>query len=444
MSDRDSRGRGFGRPSIPARSSSLSAPTSRNNSRSTSLTSESLRRHTEAMNSAGQKQNDDTPTAPLPSPRIILSTEIYPESSTRQPLHHNAEDVERLRAPSLHFTQSSVVSSSPGPVEISEATAMPLFPHNNQSLLLIDPHMQPESRAVEALRGRLLTVPQNVKTPEQSTIMVNVESPLRNPRTPPKPPAFKVIPPSPMEELDRQLGKVEREQAGSSRISRGLGSVRRALSTRRRSEVGPTLSRSFSTRSVRSRRAAKETDSELHPFWRPRGFWDDFDDSGDERPGEEGDPGSRRRLDQEDTFVSNSLGLPQKRVIFSGPLALARRISNSRRSRRGVRRQPSQGNLQRAKGPGPGIGRPRSPYQRRVRIAPGFGFTFHLVTFRKLQQRIRLARRVREQARWDARRERLKQSIGEKTVADPHSVGPFNQGMPLAQPMASMTDQYTT
>ncbi|KAL1965861.1 hypothetical protein VTN77DRAFT_4994 [Rasamsonia byssochlamydoides] len=397
ISDKDSRGRGFVRPPVPPRSSSLSAPTSRNNSRTTSLTSESLRRHTEEMN---MKQPPSDPNA---SPRIILPEDRRGSETLERRSLHQDDDAERLRAPSQHFTQASVVSSSPGPVEISEATAVTFFPHNNESLLLIDPNQQPESRAVQALRGRPLDAPLDTQTPEQSPTPVNADSPLRNPRPPPKPPAFKVIPPTPMDEVDRQLsGEEEEEHERSGRFARRLSSVRRALSARR-SE--PSTSWSASTRAARNHTAGKDIDSRLHPFWRPRGFWDDFGDSDDERV--EGHAEWDRK-DEDDVFVSNSLGLPQKRVIFGGPLALARRISTKRSHR------SSQG-----RGLGFGIMRPRSPLQRRVRFASRFGM--HM-TLRELQQRLRRARQLRQEEKWEARREKLKQSIGERTLIDPYSV----------------------
>ncbi|KAL1983390.1 hypothetical protein VTN96DRAFT_10372 [Rasamsonia emersonii] len=419
-SDINSRGRGFFRPPVPPRSSSLSAPTSRNNSRSASLTSESLRIHTEAMM---QKQHNEPPSDPNASPRIVLFEDRRgSEALERQ--SHQEDDAERLRAPSLHFTQASVVSSSPGPVEINEATAVTFFPHNNESVLLIDPKQQPESRAVQALRGRPLDAPVDAETPKQSPTPATVDSPLKNPRPPPDPPAFKVTPPTPMDEADCQLGA--EEQARSSRLSRRLGSVRRALSARRQSAWS-------ASRAATNRTAGKDMDSRLHPFWRPRGFWDDFksDDEGDgperEGEGEQKDDRKDDRKDgqqednrQEDEFVSNSLGLPQKRVIFSGPISLARRMSKRSRGHRS-----SQGNVGRSLSCG--IMRPLSPYQRRVRFASRWGMHVPLTTLRNLQRRVRRARQLRQEEKWEARRAKLKQSIGEKTPIDPFSVvGPYD------------------
>lgn len=432
-SERESRGRGVSRPPIPARSSSLSAPTSRNNSRTTSLTSDSLRRHTEQMQLAFEVPPHDKPSDVLPSPRIVLDEGSDPangDTSVSAFPQRSLDDMERLHAPSLHFTQSSVVSYSPGPIEVNEATMVTYFPHNNDSLLVINSYMQPESRAVKALRGQDLSEPV-LRTPEQSTVALDVESPLRNPRTPPKPPTQKAILPDP---VDNSQARTELSRQGSNRLSRGFGSVKRALSARRNSDgVRPQpLTRSLSTRSVKSRRAVKAKDSQLYSFWRPRGFWDDFDSSpsGEHSPGTSNEPNEySTTTDREDTYVSNSLGLPQKRVIFSGPLVLARRISKSRKARRQqVRRQQlSHSDLNLAMG----IVRPHSPYQRQtVKYRLQRGVLFPVRSLRNIRRRVKEARQQRARAALEARRERLKQSIGPKKITDPYAVGPFNHGVP--------------
>jgi hypothetical protein len=429
----ESRGRGVDRPPIPPRSSSLSAPTSRTNSRTASLTSESLRQHTEAMNFAVKlPEKDSVP----PSPRIVLPDEPKGTKNPElAPPPHHADDAERLRAPSLHFTQSSVVSSSPGPIEIREATMVSFFPHNNESLLLINPYIQPESRAVAALRGWALNQPASARTPEQSTAAVNTDSPLRNPRTPPKPPAPAAILPTPMDEVDQQIGYPSGDQQRNNRFSRGFGSVRRALSARRHSDTSSTpLFRSLSIRSARSRRAAKTADNEPHPFWQPRGFWDDFDDSGNENLATAYPARQISNPPDEDTFVSNSLGLPQKRVIFSGPAALARRISNSRRTRR--RRLPLSQQRNQSNNSkfdlAMGIARTGSPYQQHaVRLRSRLRMFMPLTVYRDFQQRVRHTRQLRAKARLEARREKLKKSIGPKSLANPYSIGAFSNGTPF-------------
>jgi hypothetical protein len=442
------------RPPIPARSSSLSAPTSRNNSRATSLTSESLRRHTEAMELAIEVPKNNENSALLPSPRIVLpdgsdsrNTEaLVPASPQRF-----KDDIELLHAPSLHFTQSSVVSSSPGPVEIREATMVTYFPHNNESLLVINSYMQQESQVVQALHGQNFNGPVAVWTPQQSTAAIDIESPLRNPRTPPVPPTQKAVFPVPGNyttvTANGHAGNPDLSRQGSNRsnrLSRGFGSVKRALSARRNSDSTrqQPVTRSLSTRSAKNRRDEKARDSQLYSFWRPRGFWDDFDSS----PANEGGPATPaiqngRPKNDEDEFVSNSLGLPQKRVIFSGPLVLARRLSKrskkwSRRRRHGA----SHSDLNLAMGMG--IVRPHSPYQRRTaKFRLQRGVLFPVRVLRSARLRAKETRQRRASAKLEARREKLKQSIGAKTLTDPYSVGPFSHGAPYEESHATAGDR---
>lgn len=432
----ENRGRAVNGPVIPARSSSLSAPTSRNNSRATSLTSESLRRHTEAMQLAMSNQRGNNPTTGvLPSPRIVLpDSSDSRDAESLMPAPHIQDDMELLHAPSLHFTQPSVVSSSPGPVEIREATMVTYFPHNNESLLVINSYMQPELSTVKALHGHTLAEPVAVWTPQQSMAVIDVESPLRNPRTPPVPPVQRVVPQDPADQVIDNSARPELSRQGSSRISRGFGSVRRALSARRNSDIArqQPLSRSLSTRSANNRRAEKARDSQLYSFWRPRGFWDDFDSS----PGNGASPPiqSGQQKPAQDEYVSNSLGLSQKRVIFSGPLVLARRISKSRKARRrnAERRhhQYSQSDLNLAMG----MVRPHSPYQRRtIKFRVQKGILFPVRMYRNARRRAKESRQLRASAKLEARREKLKQSIGAKTLTDPYSVGPFNHGAPYEE-----------
>jgi hypothetical protein len=393
-----------------------------------------LRRHTEQMQLAFEIPPHNKPSDVLPSPRIVLHEGSDPANADTPVSafpQRNVEDMERLHAPSLHFTQSSVVSSSPGPIEINEATMVTYFPHNNESLLVINSYMQPESRAVKALRGQDLSDPVAVRTPEQSTAALDVESPLRNPRTPPVPPKQNTVLP---EHVDSRQPRTELNRQGSNRLSRGFGSVKRALSARRNSDgVRPQpLTRSLSVRSAKSRRAEKARDSQLYSFWRPRGFWDDFDSSPSNERGPvtpNGQIGYPTTTDREDTYVSNSLGLPQKRVIFSGPLVLARRISNSRKARRqqARRQQFSHSDLNLAMG----IVRPHSPYQRQtVKYRLQRGVLFPVRSFRNIKRRVKESRQQRARAALEARRERLKQSIGPKKITDPYAVGPFNHGVP--------------
>jgi len=114
-------------------------------------------------------------------------------------------------------------------------------------------------------------------------------SPLKNPRKPPEPPVIKFIPPTPAAELERQFVPGPPKRSDSHPQHR-LSFKQRA---RRYSNnfISPFLARASSIRGRHisdppaDHRQAKihtvndEEDGSLHPFWRPRGFWDGFEDS---------------------------------------------------------------------------------------------------------------------------------------------------------------------
>lgn len=399
----DKRGRGFAPPVIPPRSSSLSAPTSRDNSRATSLTSESLRQHTLAMDLEHQKRQ-------VKQPVFEASGQAAPGSNGQRisvspnpnPIVAGLDDMAHLRPPSLPFTQGSFQSSSPGPVEISEATAVSLFPHKNTSLLVVEQQMQPESRAVQTGYYRQLDNPQ---TPEMSHAdPVNTDSPLTNPRAPPKPPVCKVTPP--MDEVGHQHGTNGGAQENNVGFGRGrFGSVRRAWNGRPRSESLSSFTRSFSLRKAKNRKAGKDIDGRLHPLWRPRGFWDGFDSEEEEASPEVNDTGVCRNPE-------NSLGISQERIIFEGPPSLHRRSPELRRLVDGMSRNAPRRYLMTGGRLKRGMLRARSSLNlRRLRTASQYGLRYRIVALRNLRKRMRCRLQQRGKAKREERRERMKRSI---------------------------------
>ncbi|CEJ55870.1 hypothetical protein PMG11_02101 [Penicillium brasilianum] len=401
--DKDSRGRIVGRPVVPPRSSSLSAPTSRNNSRATSLTSESLRSHTLAMDLEIQKRRDQQPVSP---PRHnILGPNGYGKTLLEPPnlpdiMVSSTDDMATLRPPSLPYTQWSIPSSSPGPIEIREATAVSLFPHNNRSLLLVDQRVPQDQRGFGMLNRGLPAREANPRTPDNPIPIgeIFVESPLKNPRPPPKPPVSKPLPPLPTHDMTAD--------ATTGGLVRRWTSVRRTWSARPRSDSFNTITRSLSMRSAKNRKAGIEMDSRLHPFWRPRGFWDDV-------PGSPKKEKSAIHTPAEPGFVSNSLGLPQQRLIFEGPPALNRRSPEMKRFFNGLSSSAhyhvSRGSLV----DNGGILRTGSPlYQNRYRTLSRWGMRWRSLSLRSVRAQIRRVRQRREERKRAARRETLKQSIG--------------------------------
>ncbi|KAJ5601447.1 hypothetical protein N7510_010981 [Penicillium lagena] len=398
----DARGRHFSRPIIPPRSSSLSAPTSQNNSRATSLTSASLRSHTLAMDLEMEKQRQlQQPVSPPRNNILGVKAPGLLEPPNLQAVIISSDDL--LQPPSLPFTPSSVPSSSPGPIEIQEATAISLFAHNNHSLLLVDPRGQAQPRG---LPGLGLQPTRRNTTPDrliQGT--AHVESPLRNPRPPPQPPIGKPLPPLPPQ------GQ-EASQNSDGLLGRRWNSVRQTLGNNRpRSDSFNTLTRSFSMKSAKNRKSGMEIDSKLHPFWRPRGFWENVPGS----PKKEDSSGQRNAPNpDEGRIINNSLGLPQYRVVIEGPPSLARRSPEMRQLLDGMsstlqlHHNASRGSLADRK-----ILRTGSPlYQHRYRALSRWGLRLRAMSLRNVRSRLRRVRQRREERKRAARRDTLKQSIG--------------------------------
>ncbi|KAJ5163219.1 uncharacterized protein N7500_005049 [Penicillium coprophilum] len=389
------RSRPTDRPVIPPRSSSLSAPTSRNNSRAASLTSDSLRSHDLAMDLEVHKSRENQPVSP-PRHNVLASPDRHGllEAPNMHTLFAGSDDMATLRPPSLPFTQGSIPSSSPGPIEIQEATAVSLFAHNNRSLLLVDPRVQASSRDPFHAFGISYDLPQPPRTPNNAPQIAtfNADSPLKNPRTPPKPPSARPLPSIPLHEA----------QDDNKGLGRRWSSVRRTWSARPRSDSFNNIARSFSMKSAKNRTAGMEMDSRLYPFWRPRGFWEDVPES----PEKEISP-TRQSLPRPDEslIVNNSLGLPQRRIIFDGPPALARRSPEMRRLFNGM---TSNGSLV-----DPGMFRTGSPLNPgRFRSLSRWGLRLQSMSWRNVRNRLRRVRQRRDERKRAVRREALKQSIG--------------------------------
>lgn len=392
------RSRPMDRPVIPARSSSLSAPTSRNNSRATSLTSDSLRNHNLAMDLELNKRREHQPISP-PRQNVLASPERQsPPLVPHIPgLFAGSEDMDLLQPPAMPFNCGSIPSTSPGPIEIQEATAVSLFAHNNHSLLLVDPRVQAPNRPLQALGISHLNV--NTRTPDNAAHRetIFVDSPLKNPRPPPEPPVRKPLPPLPLQ--DAGPPDVNDEPNG---ITRRWSSVRRSLSARPRSDSFNTLTRSFSMKSAKNRTTGKEMDSRLYPFWRPRPFWENVPCSPEKQPS----PTRQLPLGpNEPLVVNNTLGLPQRRIILDGPPAFARRSPELRRLFNGM---TSNGSLV-----DQGIFRTGSPlHPARFQALSRWGLRLQPVSWHKMRNRVQRMRQRRDERKRAVRREALKQSIG--------------------------------
>ncbi|EAQ92392.1 hypothetical protein CHGG_00627 [Chaetomium globosum CBS 148.51] len=339
-------------PVIPTRSSSLSAPTSRNVSRTGSLTAESLKTHNvfqaqqahHALQNASREldklQNQPPPTSSdtLRNGRGTDLPSATGKSESREPTvpvgrtprekqsRSGGSSVQTLRDShgtqresgadrdedpfygtrlSVQNTPLSVASADTAPTsqaEVSEAMAVNIYPHQSKSVVLVDHSAKPsESSSLEQYKGPGLDIPV-VKmtdvnggvpvTPPQQFSVDDVDSPLRNPRAPPQPPAINFIPATPSgltptTEKQTQLGNYYEMTA--EKPKRSLSLLKRALTRRTTSDYGPSparpvglLTRTFSlSRNIRRRDerprlkrrstgdSGPQDETRLHPHWRP-------------------------------------------------------------------------------------------------------------------------------------------------------------------------------
>jgi hypothetical protein len=276
----------------------------------------------------------------------------FDRSTIRTEEHGSARHLFASTTPFSQFSDT--------PIEVSEATAVSIYPHNNHSLLVVQQgssrvgSMTPEPRQLldvpyptnhdddvrstptppfvdaseehseedeqqgqPTLTFEPSTPPMQIDLPQPG----GVDSPLENPRPPPEPPQIITIPPTPMEELEKQLAPAPPgpPKRSDSHPQRRLSLVQRAGQRARRysDNLLPTLiSRAtngrgrYASDSHRHPQApsvnSADENGALHPFWRPRGFWDGFEDDSESESEDELHPGG-------DTSDIETLPDPPKR-----------------------------------------------------------------------------------------------------------------------------------
>jgi hypothetical protein len=341
-----------------------------------------------------------------------------------------------------HLTPFSQTSDTHDPLEVSEATAINIYPHNNNSLLVVQQVGRPTLKELAdgadpmLITGELPGFSLQPATPPQlfAAEIPNVDSPLRNPRKPPQVPlqlpAIRVLPATPAEELESPLDEVEvqpkpltRSLSLKQRAQRYSNTVVRPIIARTSS-----LRRSYYSRPRSPYRQYEPSQqaTNLHPFWQPRGFWDEFSDSdSDFGEPEEGaarlppggdtsdvpDPpkGLSRMLSgfrgSGGFLIGNSLGVERhgsnnRRHHISLPTGLGRSRSGRvvrKTSESTLRSMDSLRNLRRAAG------------ERKVWQALGLQFHYLGINGMKLHMR---------EKRAEKRRERLRKSIGPMFVVE--------------------------
>jgi hypothetical protein len=329
----------------------------------------------------------------------------------------------RLSAQATPFSEASYQSSSfPGPeLEVSQATAVSIFPHQNKSLLVVQQQAKPYSASLPNSVGKqgpsvLLNgvTTKDPKTPPMVTSALvkrtQVDSPLRNPRSPPKPPAFKIIPPTPANEEEKHIGTDQVSLPGRGMTGNVFSLVRRSLSNRTRSDFINSFTRRRNVDGSSSARHAASPhhpyvgdlpeDSKLHPFWRPRGFWDDLSD------------------DEDDDYPEESMLIARPLVSRSNSWKRTFAIIPIQDNHTRVIRKTSSGHMRVVKR----SVHKRRESERRLHTIPGLGVQIEYVGWKGIQDKVREKRMMRSERKKEKKREGLRKSIGAPILVEQNSV----------------------
>lgn len=310
--------------------------------------------------------------------------------------------------------------------DLCEARGVEIFPHNNDSLLLVHGNEHHNEVVVEepAVSGARRPMFQAFLEPPDSPQSdpgrptISVESPLTNPRAAPEPPKLVFIPPTPVDELDKQVG--DPDAAVSSPDIRQPLRQRSSLTEKVRrysaSLVQPVpFGRSNSVRRQplqRPQTSPEYRSTHLNPFWQPRDFWSEYSSSDDEEgyPADDRLPPGGDTSDVKEKRISffprsMSVRLPgfrgRGRFLQGNSLGIDRHGTNVRRHY--VTKRTSEEMLQRM------VERRR----RRTFTLPFTGGTrVEYVGLAALGARVRDARMKRQERAAEKRRQALREQIG--------------------------------
>ena len=241
---------------------------------------------------------------------------------------------------------SEASTEQPDTLEVSQATAVSIYPHNNNSLLVVQQLARPAAagvierrRTISSLHSGTSTSPARTQSravtsfpamaspsiPSEAVLStVNADdsssqvllschlSPITTQRLGPQPPAFKIIPPTPLSEIESPHSPIHPRApakviqltgpgvpTNASHTNHSTPGRRLSLRQRARRLSEPIIQPLLHAKaqlplpgnknrynlhtnlpSVPSVSDVPQETNKLHPFWRPRGFWDDFSDSG--------------------------------------------------------------------------------------------------------------------------------------------------------------------
>lgn len=413
------------------------------------------RRRTHALRRSSREYRiENTHTSDEHVPEQKPTSTIIETTTFTSPHLLGFETHNRDRSQGTPFSVSAV--SDRTEMEVCEAQNVALYPHSNNSLLVVQHRSKTEQKdedtmhppAKTAGRDRLANdeeamrvAPLFPESPARDTpaIAVNgksihtVESPLTNPRAAPMPPVINFIPATPSHEDDeKELVPVKEEETPSTPQRRG-SLVKRA---RRYSDVvvRPLLGRTTVTRSHNIRpspTASEKRDERLHPNWVPNSFWDNDDDD-DEYYSDPEDPFERLPAGGDTSehprakFPRNmSVRMPGFRgsggFLLGNSLGVDRHGTNKRRPyieppsgngstpapKQTVRRVASMDSVaSHASGDG------------RIFSIPGTRTRLQYVGFKPIKDKMRKRRETKEDAAREKRRAELKDRIGMRIVHD--------------------------
>lgn len=413
----NSKLRSSGPPIVPKRSSSLSAPASRINSQATS---DSTEYNTSTVDSKHHR------SVPEPLPQ---DPKLTPYKASESPKTHSAP----VRLDDASLSHLRAPPSTPSSPSLKQATAVNLFPHNNTSLLIVDPTGQHDRHSTYPLQmqsHRWSKYKPNTPPARTSVIDLGTDdgdgSPLTHPSQPSsKLPVSEVTPIDPNADFKR-VNESNRKEENSGGRGRGrrrrrvrFENVRRAQTTpsQNNNNVNPESPSPVDTSfrqthplkpPPKNRKAGKHTDSKSDPFWRPRGATATADAAGGGSAAAAENSKSIRD-GHKDLLVSRPLGslADQGQMVFEGPPALARRSPELRRLVDGLSRQAprrcfvSCSGVRRSSSDSPSSSSSTSANWRGLR---------YRVAFLRKASRI-LQRRVEGRGDATAKRERVKRSI---------------------------------
>ncbi|KAL1585665.1 hypothetical protein WHR41_06050 [Cladosporium halotolerans] len=353
---------------------------------------------------------------------------------------------------SMGTPMSASANSDRTEMEVCEAQNVALYPHSNDSLLLVQngpkplnkdkpeaakPVKEPASNPPRRSWAQVAAQPPPPPAADPPSIAVNgksihtVKSPLTDPREAPAPPVINFIPPTPShDESDEEIERAQRDDDEPDVPQRRSSLAKRA---RRYSDVlvRPLIGRTLVTRNHNIKPAPtmteKREDEMLHPNWVPTSFWEEEDEEDFydlDGPPEPLPAGGDTSEHPRNKFPrSMSVRMPGFRgsggFLLGNSLGMDRHGTNKRRPHVTPRSDSTPSfntSLQRV--PSTESASSRGSGEGRVFSIPGTRTKLQYVGFKPITERMKKRRETKEDAARERRRAELKDQIGMRIVHD--------------------------